>query len=108
MSFQIFITSQAHRDISKAADYIAYTLNNQKAADDLLDETEAEIMSLASMPERYALADDHVLASWGIRFLKIKNYLAFYTVDEEMQRVFIIRFLYGKSNWTAILRHDLP
>ena len=45
-----------------------------------------------------------VLASWGIRFVIINNYLAFYTIDEEKQTVIIVRFLYQKSNWTAILR----
>ena len=45
-----------------------------------------------------------VLASWGIRFVIINNYLAFYTIDEEKQTVIIVRFLYQKSNWTSILR----
>ena len=50
------------------------------------------------------LVDDPVLASWGIRFLIVNNYLAFYTIDKEKQTVIVVRFLYQKSNWNVILR----
>ena len=69
------------------ADHIEFALKNPQAADRLLDDTEREIMSLATMPERYALVDDPLLAAWGIRFVQIKNYLAFYMVSKETQTV---------------------
>ena len=62
------------------------------------------ITKLANLPQKFHLVDDPVLASWGIRFVIINNYLAFYTIDEEKQTVIIVRFLYQKSNWTSILR----
>lgn len=55
-------------------------------------------------PEKFRLVDDPVLASWGIRFVIVNNYLAFYTIDTEMQTVIVVRFLYKKSNWNSILR----
>ncbi|MCD7826858.1 MAG: type II toxin-antitoxin system RelE/ParE family toxin [Clostridiaceae bacterium] len=104
MSYRIHITSTAERDIMSAADYIEFTLKKPKAADDLLDEAEAQINSLSELPEKFRLVDDPVLASWEIRFVIIKNYLAFYTIDKETQTVIVVRFLYQKSNWNAILR----
>lgn len=77
---------------------------NPNAADNLLDAATEQIGSLADLPQKFHLVDDPVLASWGIRFVIINNYLAFYTIDEEKQTVIIVRFLYQKSNWTAILR----
>ena len=67
-----------------------------------------QIGSLAVLPQKFCLVDDPVLASWGIRFAIINNYLAFYTIYEEKQTVIIVRFLYQKSNWTSILRQGLP
>ncbi len=104
MSYRIHITSTAVRDLMNAADYIEFTLKNPKAADDLLDEAEAQINSLSELPEKFRLVDDPVLASWEIRFVIIKNYLTFYTLDKETQTVIVVRFLYQKSNWNAILR----
>ncbi|MCD8039597.1 MAG: type II toxin-antitoxin system RelE/ParE family toxin [Lachnospiraceae bacterium] len=104
MSYNIHITSTAERDIMNAADYIEFTLKNPSAADDLLDEAEARINSLSALPEKYQLVDDTILACWKIRFIIVKNYLAFYTIDKEAQTVIIVRFLYQQSNWNAILR----
>lgn len=104
MSYNIHITSVAERDLNNAADHIEFVLKNPKAADDLLDEAEKQINLLSDFPEKFRLVDDPVLASWGIRFVIIDNYLAFYTIDAEHNLVTIVRFLYQKSNWNAILR----
>lgn len=104
MSYIIHITAAAERDILRAADYIEFTLKNPTAADHLLAAATEQINSLADMPEKFRLVDDPVLASWEIRFIMVKNYLAFYTIDKEKQMVMVIRFLYQKSNWNSILR----
>jgi plasmid stabilization system protein ParE len=104
MSYDIHITSTAERDLIRAADHIEFNLKNPKAADDLLDEAEKQINSLSDFPEKFRLVDDPVLASWGIRFVIVKGYLAFYTISEEDTRVIVVRFLFQKSNWNAILR----
>ena len=104
MSYQLSITSTAERDIMRAVDYIEFTLKNPDAADHLLDAATRQINSLADLPQRFCLVADPVLASWGIRFVIINHYLAFYIIDEENQTVIVVRFLYQKSNWTSILR----
>ena len=104
MSYQVYITSTAEHDIMRAADYIEFTFKNPDVADNLLDAATKQIGSLADLPQKFHPADDPILASWGIRFVKINNYLAFYTIDKEKQTVIIVRFLYQKSNWTSILR----
>lgn len=104
MSYIIHITATAERDIMRAADYIEFNLKNPTAADHLLDVATKQINSLADMPQKFRLVDDPVLASWEIRYVIVNNYLAFYTIDEEKQMVIVVRFLYQKSNWNAILR----
>lgn len=74
MSYEIHITNAARRNLLNATDHIEFVLKNLKAADNLLDETEEKI-----------------------------NSLAFYIIDDEKNMVIIIRFLYQKSNWNAIL-----
>lgn len=107
MSYQVHITFTAEHDIMCAADYIKFTLKNSDAAVNLLDAVTEQIGSLADLPQKFRLVDDPVLAGWGIRFVIINNYLAFYTINEEKQTVIIVRFLYQKSNWTSILRQGL-
>lgn len=104
MKYAIYITAAAEQDMIDASDYIEFILKNPTAADNLLDETDLKINSLSAFPCKLALIDDPLLASWGIRFIQIKNYLAFYVVSEEDHLVTIIRFLYRKSNWKSLLK----
>ena len=104
MSYIIHITQTAERDIMRAADHIEFILKNPSAADHLLDVATEQIKSLSDMPQKFQLVDDPVLASWGIRFVIVNNYLAFYTIDEKKQMVIVVRFLLQKSNWNTILR----
>ena len=104
MNYSIHITATAERDMALAANYIEFVLKNPQAADHLLDEAERQINAVAHFPETFPLAKEPLLASWGIRFAKVNNYLAFYIISEE--RICIIRFLYIKSNWSAILKGD--
>ena len=103
MSYQLHITSAAEHDLIRAVDYIEFTLKNPTAAEHLLDVATEQINSLADFPEKFHLVDDPVLASWGIRYIIVNNYLAFYTIDTEKQLVIVVRFLYQKSNWNSIL-----
>lgn len=104
MIYNIHITKAAKLDMKSAADYIKLSLKNRQASIDLVRETNEALHSLGHMPERYPLVNDIVLASWGIRFIQIKNYLAFYTVSPQTATVHVIRFLYGKRDWAFILR----
>ena len=106
MNYHLHITSVAQRDISQAADYIEFVLKNPKAADDLLEETEQKINALLPFPQEHPIVEDKLLAAWGIRFTQIKNYLAFYVIEEN--QVTVIRFLYAKSDWISILKVGFP
>lgn len=108
MNYLLHITAAAERDMSLAADHIEFVLKNPQAADHLLDEAERQINALAQFPKKFPLVEDKLLASWGIRFTRVNNYLAFYVISEEDQQVNIVRFLYGKSNWASILRLGFP
>lgn len=105
MNYSIHITAAAERDMANASDHIEFVLKNPKAADDLLDEAELKINTLSSFPGKFPLVDDPLLSSWGIRFIQVKNYLAFYVISEEEEKVIVVRFLYGKSNWESILKN---
>lgn len=106
MNYTLHITSKAEADLNSAVNYIEFTLLNPQAADDLLDKVEKEISKLSHMPQIHKLVDDPILNAWGIRFIVINNYMAFFTIDEQSKTVYIVRFLYGKRNWIEILKNN--
>lgn len=105
--YNVHITRAAERDLNSAADYIDQILLNPQAADDLLDDVDAMVGDLSTFPEKYPVVDDPVLKAWGIRFTQAKNYLAFYTVSETEKTVYVVRFLYGKRDWAALLKQGI-
>ena len=106
-SCHVHITAAAERDLNRAADHIEFSLKNPQAADKLITEAEESLSGLSHMPERFALVDDKLLSAWGIRFVQVKNHLAFYTVPQMSDIVYVLRFLYGKSDWASILRSSM-
>ena len=106
MNYTLHVTRKAEADLNSAVNYIEFTLLNPQAADDLLDKVEKEISKLSHMPQIHKLVDDPILNAWGIRFIVINNYMAFFTIDEQSKTVYIVRFLYGKRNWIEILKNN--
>ena len=105
---QLYITLTAEHDMIHAADYIKYTLKNATAADNLLDTVTEQILLLSDLPQRFRLADDPVLANWGIRFIQINHYLAFYTIDEENRSYLLSAFFIKKVIGLPFFDRDFP
>ena len=103
MNYVIDVAASAQRDLADAFDYIDLTLKNPSAADKLVAIAWKKFRSLDTFPQRFSLVNDPFLSSLGIRLIPVQNYLAFYKV----QTVHILRFLYGHSDWQAILRADV-
>jgi len=101
------ITVVAETDILSVVKYIAEELKAPKAANNLLDEIEKHEVILGKTPYIYPRVPDEFLAKKGLRFVVIKNYLMFYSVDEDNKLVSVIRFLYGRRDWKNLLQENL-
>ena len=107
MKYEIEITEAAQRDFENIYLYISNSLCNRKSASTMISLLNKTIRMLADMPEAYPLANDEYLRNMGIRFVAVNNYIVFYNVNIDKQRVYVVRILYGKRNWADILRDDL-
>ena len=105
MTYTIQYSASANKDIDKALDYILLDLKNPLAALHLQKLEQASAENLIYFPHKYPLIDDLMLTPYKIRFLPIKNYLLFYTIIEETKTIYIVRFLYSRSDWQHILKH---
>jgi addiction module RelE/StbE family toxin len=106
MKFKIAYTKLAESDLEHASDYISQELHNQAAAKKLILAARESARSLSEMPMRHPVVSGDFLAERGIRGIAVKNYMMFYTVQEESRTVSIVRFLYGKRDWRSLLRGD--
>ena len=91
-------------DIDLCYNYIKDKLDAPMAAENLMKELYEKINYIIEKPYSRPLVHDKLLASLGIRSIKIKNYLLFYSVEEKSNTVNIITFMYGKRDWVNIIK----
>ena len=95
MKMNIVYTFQAQQDLKNIYEYIAYTLLVPDTAAKMYRKIIQSARSLESMPERNPLYKEEPWHSQGVRFVPVKNYLLFYTINNETHTVSIARILYG-------------
>ena len=95
---KIVYTNTARRDLREIYEYIAYTLLVPNTAKAISGTIMREVRSLESLPERNPLYQDEPWHSQGVRFLRVKNYLVFYTVNPDADTVSVARIMYGGRN----------
>jgi len=103
MNYTLNITDLAEEDILAAVRYISGVLKNPIAANTLLDEIERYEKVLENTPNIYPFVNDEYLSEKGLKYVRIKNFLMFYIIDENNRIVNVIRFLYIRRNWKNIL-----
>ena len=95
MKMKIVYTFQAQQDLKNIYEYIAYSLLVPDTARSMYQQIIQSARSLEYMPERNPLYQEEPWHSQGVRFIPVKNYLLFYTVNNETHTVSIARILYG-------------
>lgn len=101
--YKIEIAQPAVRDLQDILDYIANTLKEPVTAQRIYTSIKAEILTLASMPERNCVVDDEPYAAMGVRRLFAENYVVFYVLDKGRSCVHVLRVLYNRREWQSIL-----
>jgi addiction module RelE/StbE family toxin len=101
--YKVFITESAENDILDICRYISTQLESPMTALDMVRIIRESLTGLSDMPEKHPLIADERLSFMGYRKLPIKNYIAFYTVDESVKTVNVERILYARRDWLRIL-----
>ena len=104
--FELVFSKVFDEDIDSSHNYIKDILESPMAASNLMKELSNKLNYLEEKPYSRPLVQDKFLASFGIRSIKVKNYIIFYIIEEENDKknVNILRFMYGKRDWMNILK----
>jgi addiction module RelE/StbE family toxin len=101
--FKLSFSQAVRQDIRKSVQYIREELEAPMAANSLKAELKEKYKSLKANPFRRPLVQDAVLAANGYRSIHVKKYLLFYIVDEEAEKINLIRFMHESRDWMNIL-----
>lgn len=100
---KIEFSKDAKNDLVDIYRYIKYNLQEPNIANKLIDTIEKEIYKLQESPTIYSIIDDDFIRNLEIRKFKINNYIVFYRFNKDRSIVEIIRIMYARRNWIALL-----
>ncbi|MDR3601502.1 MAG: type II toxin-antitoxin system RelE/ParE family toxin [Desulfosporosinus sp.] len=101
--YSVHISELAESDLKEIGRYIVEELLEPTLALKLVDKIGDAALSLEEMPQRNALVADERLSTAGIRKLLVDNYIIYYIISEKEKTVMVIRILYGRRDWLALL-----
>ena len=97
--YDIKLSIKAKDDLKSIVLYIKNDLNEPSIARKYANIIKMEIKKLEYLPQKFAIIDDDAVKDLNMRKLIIKNYSAFYRINEEKKIVNVERILYSASNW---------
>lgn len=103
--YEIKVTRQALEQMREIAHYISYDLMASEAADNLLDDLKASILKLSVLPKKYPLIEEEPWRSEGVRKIVVKNFLVYYWIDEEYNKVQVTAVIYSKRDQIKQLKN---
>lgn len=96
--YEVRVTRQALEQMKEIVHYISNDLIAPDAAGNLLDKMKAEITKLSSFPKKQALIDEEPWRTDGVRKLVVNNFLIYYWVDDENNRVQVTAVIYSRRD----------
>ena len=103
VQYKIQLSIKAKNDYKKIINYLKNELLEPSIANRYAELINSEIQSLEHMPQKYAIIDDDIAKKLEIRKLLIKNYIAFYRINEKEKIVEVHRILYGASVYLRVI-----
>lgn len=88
-------------DVSSILDYIS--MDNPPSAIKLINKIDNAIKSLSEFPYKGVIPKDFYLKSKKYRMLIIDSYIVFYSINESLSVIEIMRVLSSKQNYSTLL-----
>lgn len=97
--YKVELSIQAKEDYKNIIRYIKHKLLEPNIAERYAELIKNEINTLKYNPQKFAIIDYDMIKEYKYRKLIIKNYIAFYRINEDEKIVNVERILYGATNW---------
>ena len=102
--YNYVLTESAKADIDEAFDYIAGDLVNPDAASAFADELEEKLEEICKTPKAGRPVHNPYLKRDDVRRVLVKNYIAYYLIDEEEANIVVLRVVYSRRDQDKILK----
>ena len=102
--YNYVLTESAEADVDEAFDYIANELVNPDAASAFADELEEKLEEICKTPKAGRPVHNPYLKRDDVRRVLVKNYIAYYLIDEEKENIVVLRVIYNRRDPDKVLK----
>ena len=106
-SFYVCYSDEAKDDLRNIFMHIAYNLGSRDNAEGQVNRIREAIKKLDKFPKRNSPVPYEPWASLGMRRLNVDNYAVLYLVDEDLERVEIVRIPYGARDLDKFFEEEM-
>lgn len=97
--YKVQLSNKAKDDYKSIIRYIRYELLEPNIAEKYAELIRNELNSLEYQPQKFAIIDYDIIKKYNFRKLIVKNYIAFYRINEDEKIVNVERILYSGTDW---------
>lgn len=101
--FTVFETEAALGDLRETFAYLNARTGSNNASRNMLKDYKESLSLLANTPFAFSAIKDRMFSSLGYRWLPLRSYVLFFTVNNEHKEVYVERILHGSRNWRQLL-----
>jgi toxin ParE1/3/4 len=104
MNYTVKFTDTAKEDLREIAYRIADESGDKSVAKRFITELREKCAVLENFPGSGAFPKDRMLLSAGYRYLVHKDYLIFYSFEEETLLVYILAVFHEKQDYVGVMK----
>lgn len=100
------ISETAEKDLENIISYLRYTLAGDIIADKYKILFKQGLKDLENVEGNMPILDEKLTGHKNIRKITIRNYIIFYVVNEELNKVFVVRIGHTFMDWEKYLKDE--
>ena len=105
--YYVCYSDEAQDDLRNIFMHIAYNLGSRDNAEGQVNRIRKAIKNLNRYPKRNPAVPYEPWASLGMRRLNVDNYAVLYLIDEDHERVEIVRIPFGAMDFDKLFKEDI-
>ena len=104
--YLVEISETAERDLQNIISYLRHNLAGDIITDKYKILFKQELKNLENVAGSMPILDEELTGHKNIRKLNVRNYIIFYTVEEESSKAFVVRIGHAFMDWEKYLKDE--
>ena len=100
------MSETAERDLENIISYLRYDLAEDIIADKYKLLFKQELKKLADVAGSMPILEEKLTGHKSIRKINVRNYIIFYIIDEDVDKVFVVRIGHAFMDWEKYLKDE--